>query len=398
MNHPTNREIHLLDGHFYTRNPHAHFRWMREQAPVYWDAQSDLWGVALHEDVMNLSKDPETFCSRYSSRPDAPPIPSMINQDDPDHKRRRNLVNKGFTVRRVQDHEPKIRRICDELIDRVAPRGTCDFVKDVAAPLPMIVIGDMLGVEPDDRDMLLRWSDDLIAGTSATAPPEVGVRVMQAFEEYCDYSRRVIADRRRHARDDLMSVLVHAEIDGERLDDEEILQESLLILVGGDETTRHVITGGMEQLIRCPDQQRILTDDPSKIPTAVEEMLRWVTPIQNMNRTTTRDVQLRGQQLRAGDKVLLLYASANRDERVFDAPDRFAVERDPNPHVAFGGYGSHFCLGASLARLELRLMFEALLRRMPDITLATDDPLPLRPSNFIVGIESMPVQFEPRNA
>ena len=388
--------IQLLDGHFYTREPHRHFQWMRQHAPVYWDAAGAVWGIALHEDIMAISRAPETFCSRFSSRPDAPAFPSMINLDDPDHKRRRTLVNKGFTPRRVQDHEPKIRQICQQLIARVAPRGECDFVRDVAAPLPMMVIGDMLGVEPADHDMLLRWSDDFILATSATAPPEVTTRAMRAFEEYADYSRRVVADRHGNPRDDLMSVLTHAEFDGGRLSDEEILQEGLLILVGGDETTRHVISGGMEQLIRNPAERRKLIDDQSKIPAAVEEMLRWVTPVQNMNRTATRTVELRGETIHEGDKVLLLYPSGNRDERVFDDPFEFRVGREPNNHVAFGGYGAHFCLGASLARLELRVMFEELLRRLPDIALADSGPLPLRPSNFIVGIESMPVVFAPR--
>jgi cytochrome P450 family 142 subfamily A polypeptide 1 len=387
--------IHLLDGHFYTHEPHRHFQWMRQHAPVYWDAIGAVWGIALHEDVMAISKDSQTFCSRFSSRPDAAPFPSMINLDDPDHRRRRNLVNKGFTPRRVQDHAPKIRRICQQLIARVAPRGACDFVRDIAAPLPMMVIGDMLGVEPADHGMLLRWSDDFILATSASAPPAVATRAMQSFEEYADYNRRVVADRRDNPRDDLMSVLTHAEIDGERLSDEEILQEGLLILVGGDETTRHVISGGMEQLIRNPGERRQLLDDTSKIPIAVEEMLRWVTPIQNMNRTATRTVELRGRTIREGDKVLLLYPSANRDERVFDRPFEFRSGREPNNHVAFGGYGAHFCLGASLARLELCIMFDELLRRLPDITLADPGPLRLRPSNFIVGIESMSVVFAP---
>lgn len=389
-------DIRLLDGRFYTDEPHRHFRWMRQHAPVYWDAAGAVWGVALHEDIMAISKDAEAFCSRFSSRPDAAPFPSMINLDDPDHKRRRNLVNKGFTLRRVQDHEPKIRRICTELIERVKPRGEWDFVRDIAAPLPMMVIGDMLGVEPADHDMLLRWSEDFILATSATAPPEVLDRAMQAFAEYAEYNRRVVADRHAHPRDDLMSILTHAEIDGGRLSDEEILQEGLLILVGGDETTRHVISGGMEQLIRNPAERRKLVSDPAKIPAAVEEMLRWVTPIQNMNRTATRTVELRGQTIREGDKVLLLYPSANRDERVFDRPFEFNVTREPNNHVAFGGYGAHFCLGASLARLELRVMFEELLRHLPNIELASEAALPLRPSNFIVGIESMPVTLSPR--
>jgi cytochrome P450 family 142 subfamily A polypeptide 1 len=305
-------------------------------------------------------------------------------------------VNRGFTPRRVQDHASKIRSICDGLIDAVAEKGHCDFVRDIAAPLPMIIIGDMLGVAPEDRDELLRWSDDLIAGTDASAGPEVAGRALAAATEYMQYALEVIRDRRaRPPGDDLMSVLVHAEIDGERLDDEALIQESLLILVGGDETTRHVITQGMEALIQHPDQRALLAREPERIPTAVEEMLRWVTPIKNMNRTATTDTELRGQRIREGDKVLLLYQSANRDERVFVEPDRFDVTRDPNPHVAFGGYGTHFCLGASLARLELGIMFERLLARLPAIELASAGPLPLRPSNFIVGIEHMPVRWDP---
>jgi cytochrome P450 family 142 subfamily A polypeptide 1 len=392
-----NPEIDLLDGRFYARDPHRHFAWMRRHAPVYFDEPRGIWGVTLHEDVQRVSKDPDAFCSSGSSRPDSPPIPSMINMDDPLHKRRRNLVNRGFTPRRVADHEPRIREICRELIARVAPRGRCDFVRDIAGPLPMIVIGDMLGVEPEDRDRLLRWSDELIDGTTSTASQEVREAAARAFGEYAEYHRAVAADRRARPRDDLVSVLMQGEIDGERLDDDALLQESLLILVGGDETTRHVISGGMEALIRHPEQRDALAREPARIPVAVEEMLRWVTPIQNMNRTATRDVELRGETIRKGEKVLLLYAAANRDERVFDAPERFDAARDPNPHLAFGGYGTHHCLGASLARLELRVMFEELLAALPDLALASEAPLPLRPSNFIVGIQSMPVEFEPRD-
>jgi cytochrome P450 family 142 subfamily A polypeptide 1 len=395
--HPENPAIRLLDGYFYVGEPLRHFRWMREHAPVYWDESSQLWGIALHEDVMKISKTPELFCSGKSSRPDAPALPSMINMDDPRHKLRRALVNKGFTKRRVDDHETKIRRIVTELIDAVCEKGSCDFVREIAAPLPMIVIGDLLGVAPEDRDRLLRWSEEMLAASTATAAPALAERAAKAGLEYAQYALGVIGDRRaKPPSDDLMSVLVHAEIDSQKLDDEALVHESLLILVGGDETTRHVITEGMEALIRFPAQRDLLLRDPNKIPVAVEEMLRWVTPIKNMNRTATRDSVLRGQKIREGDKLLLLYPSANRDERVFRDPDVLDVERSPNDHVAFGGYGTHFCLGASLARLELRVMFEELLRRLPDLQLASDDPLPLRPNNFIAGVESMPVLFAPR--
>ncbi|MCZ6785481.1 MAG: cytochrome P450 [Proteobacteria bacterium] len=391
--HPQNPDVQLLDGDFYARGPHPTFDWMRAHAPVYWDAAGQVWGVTRHADVMRVSKDPETFCSRFGSRPDSPQIPSMINLDDPQHRRRRNLVNRGFTPRRVEDHAIQIREVCVDLVERARERGSFDFVREVAAPLPMIMIGDMLGVAPEDRDDLLRWSDDMVRGTSITAPPEVMEAAGRAFAEYTAYNRGVVADRRaRPLQEDLISVLVHAEIDGERLDDEELLQESLLILVGGDETTRHVITGGMHQLLLHSDQHQKLLDDPSLVPGAVEEMLRWVSPIQNMCRTATRDAELGGETIREGQKLLLLYPSANRDEAVFDDPHRFEIARRPNDHVAFGGYGAHFCLGASLARLELRILFEELLRRMPRLELITDAPLPMRSSNFITGIEEMPVR------
>ncbi len=395
--HPLNAAIRLLDGDFYAGDPHPHFTWMREHAPVYRDPSSDLWALARHADIMFASKSPELFSSAGGSRPDSPPIPSMINLDDPLHKRRRNLVNRGFTPRRVADHEPVIRALCTGLIDRAVERGRFDFVKDVAAPLPMIVIGDMLGVEPEDRDTLLRWSDDLLLGVSATASPEAVENAAKAFEEYARYALRVIEDRRaRPPREDLISVLVHAEIDGEKLDDEALVQETLLILVGGDETTRHVISGGMHQLLLHPEEREKLLGAPARVPGAVEEMLRWVSPIQNMARTATRDVEIGGQTLREGEKVLLLYSSGNRDDAVFRDPFRFDVRRDPNDHVAFGGYGAHFCLGAPLARLELRVLFEEALRRLPDLGLESDAPLPRRPSNFITGLERMPVVCGPR--
>jgi cytochrome P450 family 142 subfamily A polypeptide 1 len=400
--YPTHPDVHLMSPEFYL-DPHPHFTWLREHAPVYWDETSPdggIWGVALHEDVLLLSRTPEVFCSSRSSRPERDSlIPSMINLDDPEHKRRRNLVNRGFSKQRVEAHEPKIRKICRDLIDAVLPKGRCDFVHDIAAPLPMIMIGDLLGVEPGDRDRLLRWSDEILGGGAARKlpPAERRAHAAKVALEYIAYAQAVIADRRKRPRDDLMSILVHADIDGDRLSEEEIIQESLLILVGGDETTRHVITGGMLALIGRPDERRRIAADPSLVPTAVEELLRWVTPIQNMNRTATRDVELRGQRIREGDRLLLLYPSANRDERVFRDPFRLDATRSPNHHVAFGGPGTHFCLGASLARLELRVMFEELLARLPELALAVPaSELTYRPSNFIVGLEEMPVEFAAR--
>lgn len=394
--YPTNPEIHLLDGDFYVDRPLDHYAWMREHAPVHWDDDAGVFGVALHEDIMTVSRAPEVYCSGKGSRPEPGSWnPSMINMDDPDHKRRRNLVNRGFTPRRLREHEAKIRRICTNLIDAVCERGECEFVREIAAPLPLIMIGDMLGMPEDDFGTLLRWSEDMLMATNARASDEVRARAARAGLEWFQYAMGAVAARREKPTDDLVSLLVHGVLDGDRLSDEEIMHETLLILVGGDETTRHVITEGTVALIRHPEQRARLIADPGGIPVAVEELLRWVSPIKNMNRTALRDTELRGQRIHAGDRLLLLYPSGNRDERVFDAPERFDVGRNPNPHVAFGGYGTHHCLGASLARLELRILFEELLRRLPDLELADEGPLPLRPSNFIVGIEEMTVRFSP---
>ncbi len=398
MNQPTPpMPIDLLDGDFYARDAHAAFRWMRAHAPVFWDEKNRLWGITRHAHVQEVAKAPQTFCSSGGSRPDSPPIPSMINMDDPLHRRRRALVNKGFTPRRIEEQTQKARAASRKLLDAVAARGACDWVRDVARHLPMIMIGDMLGVAEADHEQLLQWSDDMLLGTSSNATPEARNAAMQAGIAWITYHARVVADRRaKPPGDDLISALVHAEIDGEKLDDEALRQEALLILVGGDETTRHVLVGGLYELLRNPEQKDALVRDPRKIPTAIEEMLRWVSPIQNMNRTATRDVDFHGAKIRQGDKLLLLYPSANRDEDVFDDPFRFDVAREPNEHLAFGGYGPHFCLGASLARLELVVMFEELLARLPDVTLADGAPPRLRRSNFIVGIESLPIRWTPR--
>jgi cytochrome P450 family 142 subfamily A polypeptide 1 len=319
----------------------------------------------------------------------------MIDMDDPEHWTRRKLVNKGFTPRRVRESEQKIRDVCDGIIDDICEQGECDFVHDIAAPLPMIMIGDMLGVAPEDRDDLLQWSDDMVSAQSGNATDEQYQKAMDAMAGYTRFCTHAVAEREKQPTDDLMSVLVHAEVDGDRLDADEVLHESLLILVGGDETTRHVVSGGMEQLLLHPEQHKLLLHDPGKIPVAVEEMLRWVSPIKNMCRTVAHDVEFMGEQLRAGQKCMLLYESANRDEERFADPYRFDVERQPNEHVAFG-FGSHYCLGQALARLELNVMFEQLLTRMPDLELAADpDVLPRRRANFISGLESMPVRFTP---
>jgi cytochrome P450 family 142 subfamily A polypeptide 1 len=392
--HPVRDDIDLLDGNWYTRDPHETWAWMRANAPVYRDEKNDVWGITRYQDILAIEKDPATFSSRRSPRPHGDPLPMMISLDDPEHHRRRNLVYRGFTPRRVRDKQEEIGRICDAVIDRVCARGECDFVWDIAAPLPLLLIGDMLGFERESYDDLLRWSDDMIRGT--TVGDETAQRkAMEAGMAFRAYQLGIIADRRsKPLQSDLVSVLCHSEIDGDRLDDESLVQETLLILIGGDETTRHVISGGMIALLEHPDQRRILTEHPAEIEVGVEELLRWVSPIKNMSRTVTRDLTFGGEELREGDQLMLFYPSANRDDSAFEDPYRFDVRRHPNPQIAFG-FGPHFCLGASLARLELKVMFSRLMARLPDIQLATTDPLPYRSSNFIVGPEAMPVRFTP---
>jgi cholest-4-en-3-one 26-monooxygenase len=383
--------IDLLDGEWYASQPWHDWERLRHQQPAYHDVANDVWAVTRYHDVLAIEKDPATFSSVRAPRPHGNPMPMMISMDDPLHARRRKLVSKGFTPRRVRDHENTIRRICTEIIDRVCERGSCDFVADIAAPLPLLLIADLLGFPPESYDDLLAWSDDLLQAT--VGRPEAMEAALHAAIAFREFQMEVIADRRaRPPADDLVSILCHAEIDGERLDDESIVMESMLILIGGDETSRHVIADGMLALCDNPGQRQALAEGSIGMDTAVEELLRWVTPIKNMARTVTRNVEVAGSELPEGAQVLLMYPSANRDDAVFDEPDRFDLTRDPNPHLAFG-FGPHFCMGASLARLEVRVMVEELLRRLPDLEVS--GPVTRRASNFISGPETMPVVFSP---
>jgi len=393
---PEGLAIDLMSGTFFGREPYDAYAWMRAHAPVYYDEPNDLWAVASYAAVKAASVDTESFSNAGGIRPKFPPLPMMIDFDAPEHVRRRRLVSEGFTPKRVRALEDKLRLVCDAILDQVCEKGRCDFVRDIAAPLPIIMIGDMLGVAPEDRDDLLRWSDDMLKGQGAPEPALME-NAMTAFVEYSAYIHPVFDDRRATRNtDDLVGVLCHAQIDGDSLDDDSLVHETLLILIGGDETTRHVISGGVEELLAHPDQLARLAADPAALmPNAVEEMLRWVSPIKNMARVATRDVELAGARIRAGQELILLYPSANRDEAVFEDPETFDITRSPNPHMAFG-FGAHFCMGNQLARLELRVMVERVLARLPDLRLAVDRAaLPRRAANFISGIEEMPVEFTP---
>ena len=387
-------DVDLTDGDFFADGAaRGAYRWMRANEPVFRD-RNGLAAAATYQAVLDAERDPEVFSNTGGIRPDQPAMPYMIDMDDPGHLLRRKLVNAGFTRKQVMDKVAGIETLCDTLIDAVCERGECDFVRDIAAPLPMAVIGDMLGVLPQDRATLLKWSDDLVCGLSASADEAALQAVMDAFAGYNGFAMETTAKRRAEPTGDLFSVLVNSEVDGQRMSDDEIVFETLLILIGGDETTRHTLSGGTEQLLRHSDQWDRLVADGTLLPAAVEEMLRWTSPVKNMARTAMRDTEFHGTQLRQGEKMLLLFESANFDESVFGDPDDFRIDRNPNSHLAFG-FGTHFCLGNQLARLELTTMVRTILRRLPDMRLADDSALPLRPANFVSGLEKMPVVFTP---
>lgn len=385
--HPTRPEIQLLSPDFYA-NFDELTEWMRQEAPLYWDDSTGIWGAASHELVSMMSREWHTFCSSKGSRPESS-VPSMINFDAPEHTKRRRLVGNGFTPRRVADHEPYLREKVTQLIDSVIDKGSCDIVADIATPLPMYMIGELMGLPEEDNDTLLHWSDIFATGGETIALADVQMAVIG----WNDYIMKKVNERRGKDGQDLVSLIVNAEWEGESLSDVDIMFETMLVLVGGDETTRHVISAGTAALLQNPDQLALLKSDMSLLPSAIEEMLRWASPIRNMNRTATKDVVVNGMQIRENDRVLLLYPSANRDAKVFDNPHSFDITRTPNDHVAFGAYGRHHCLGAPLARLELKILFEEMLNRFDNLQLATDEPLISRRGNFVLGLNEVPVTF-----
>jgi cytochrome P450 family 142 subfamily A polypeptide 1 len=398
-----NVQADILDPELYrTGDPHAVYAWLRREAPLYRDGKNDFWVASRYAEVVHVSKHPETFCSQHGVVPGSNTKVSMVTMDEPRHGRLRRLVNRGFTPRMVGMLEPRIRETVEASLDAVAEKGACDFVKDLAVPLPMIIIAELLGIRPEDRDRFEQWSDTMIAagGGRAEADPQIAAAAGVAFGQYAAYLQGVFEDRRRQPREDLVSILVQAQgagtlaADEERLEGDELLMFMTLLLVAGNETTRNAIAGGMLALIENPAERAKLLADPGLVPSAVEEILRWVSPVVCFYRTATRDAELRGERIREGERVVMIYPSANRDEDVFPEADRFRVDRRPNPHIAFG-IGNHFCLGANLARLELRIFFEGLLRRLPDVELAPGARPSYTDSPFVRGMAKMPVVFTP---
>jgi cytochrome P450 family 142 subfamily A polypeptide 1 len=398
---PARRSV--LDPELYLGDPHPTYTWLRRHAPVYRDEAHGLWVLSKYEDVVYVSKHPELFCSGKGVRPNSAQLISIVSMDEPRHGQLRRLVNRGFTPRLVSLLEPRIREVVQRSIDAVAPRGHCDFVRDLAVDLPLLIIAEMLGIRREDRALFHEWSDTMIAAGVDNPEPEVLSEAIAAFNAFATYLHSVFEERRRQPKEDLVSLLVAAEKEGilaadeETMSNDELLMFMTLLLVAGNETTRNALSGGMIALIENPAERAKLRARPALLPVAVEEVVRWASPVINFTRTVTRDTELRGTRLREGEQVLLLYQSANRDEDQFREADRFKVDREPNDHIGFG-IGNHFCLGANLARLELRIMLGELLRRLPDIELAPGTTPVYAPSSFVRGIVAMPVVFTPAPA
>jgi len=400
--------IDINDGRLYD-DPWATYAWLRANAPVYWDGANELWVISRHADVALISRSTELYCSKFGVRPKVAAPMSIISMDDPEHTRQRRLINKGFTPAQVKRMAPHIRELTNEIIDEIADRGEIDFVEDFAIHVPLIVIAELMGLDPEGRDNLYRWSDAMMGGDGHTDPDDPALhRAAEGFGEYVTHLIPLIEERRRQPREDLISILTGAydsgALDGgdaiavqgeDELTDDDLLMFLCILVVAGNETTRNAISGGLLAFSNFPEQKAKLLEHPELIDLAVDEIVRFVSPVISFTRTVTADHELHGQHLKEGDKVLILYQSANRDETVFDGPDEFRIDRDPNPHLGFG-IGPHFCLGANLARLEVKIVFEELFTRLADITVPAGT-VPERGANALVlAIEHLPAFFTPQ--
>jgi cytochrome P450 len=378
---------------FYAGDPYPAYRELRATSPVCWNDVTNFWALLKYEDIRYVSSNPALFSSAKGITIPDPGLPNPVQEgnlifsDPPRHRQMRKLINSGFTRRQVAVLEPKIREIVAGILDGIEPDSVHEFAEEIAAPLPTRMIDELIGAPPDDWEQFRVWSD----AATGNADPEIELDSLVAMGQLFEYFQKLIAARRAEPRDDLLSVLAEAEIDGHRLDDEDLLNFAFLLLVAGNETTRNLIALGTLALIAHPDQCRLLVDDPALIPGAVEEMLRWNSPVVHMARTATTDVEIRGQLIRAGDVVVMLYQSANRDEEIF-GPDseEFKVTRNPNPHIAFG-CGEHSCVGAQLARLEATVLFEELLHRFPKLELVGE--VDRMRATMVPGVKRMPVRL-----
>jgi cholest-4-en-3-one 26-monooxygenase len=394
-------DVELYDPDVWVRGvPREAFAFLRREAPVFRHAEPNgpgFWVLSRYEDVRHASKHPEVFSSQAGgTNIPTPPEENlvrlraiMLNMDPPQHRLFRSLVNKAFTPRMVEKLIPRVEALAKRIVDRVAPKGECEFVDEVAAQMPTEVICEMVGIPQEDRREIYDLSNRLIGfdDPEFRTSPEDGAR---ASAELFMYAAKVAKRARERPADDLATALVNAELDGKRLSELEFNSFFMLLCIAGNETTRTVTVNGLLDLLQHPDQLRRLRGERSLIGSAVEEMLRFDPPVNYFRRTLLRDVEIRGQAIRAGEKVTLWYPSANRDEEIFADPDALDVARSPNPHLSFG-IGEHYCLGANLARMELRIIFRELLDRLHDIEIASP-PRRLR-SNFINGVKEMRIRY-----
>jgi cholest-4-en-3-one 26-monooxygenase len=410
-------EIDACDPTLFVRGvAHDVYRWMRENDPVHRDEKNGLWVVSKYEDVSYVERRPDLFCSKLGVRPKGGGADnlSIVSMDDPEHAHQRRLVSRGFTPSRINSLMQHIRELARELIDNVAARGECDFVNDIAKPLPLIVIAELLGLPVEDRERLAHWSDTMMSGEGAEGDDPLVQAAGEAWAEYVTYLVGLLEDRRANPRDDLISVLLSSaesgelnfdeaalqtrmeagELSGMGLDADELLSFLVLLLVAGNETTRNALAGGMLALSEFPGEKARLVADPTLVNSATEEILRFVSPVISFTRTVTTDTELRGRELAVGDVLLNVYPSANRDADIFEDPDTFRIDRAPNLHLAFGT-GPHFCLGANLARTEIRILLEELFARLPDIHVPEGVGAQRGPNSLVTTISHLPVVFTP---
>jgi cytochrome P450 len=400
--------IDIIGPDHYAKNgyPHAEWTYLRKHKPVFWCQHPNtdpFWAITKHADIINISRQPRLFLNGPRLLvfvPEAgiepaptPPFRHLLDMDPPEHGEYRALVSRRFTPRGVRELEPQIDAIAKKVLDDVTGRDACDFVIDISSKIPLAVIAELLGVPHQDWEQLFQWTNETIGGSDpefqqGTSTQETLDRArLGLFQYFSD----MVAERIKHPTNDITSIVANAKVNGEPLPQLELLSYFFLLVVAGNETTRNATTGGLLALIENPDQWARLKKDPSLLKPAVEEIVRWTTPVIQFARTATEDTEIRGQKIKAGESVCLFYPSANRDEEVFEEPFKFDIGRDPNPHIAFG-IGEHFCLGANLARLELEAIFRQIIDRMEYAEVA--GPVDRLRSSFVGGIKHMPIKMK----
>jgi len=394
--------INLIDPEYFAAHGHPwdQYEWLRANAPVFWHDEPDgpgFWAITKYDDIRAISRTPKIFSSYETGvmLPDPDPMGlyaqrlMMLNMDPPQHDRFKLLVSRGFTPKNAPLLRPRIEELAREILDAAMQKGSCDFVSEIAGRLPSGLIAELMGMPREDGERLYNLTEIMHTNDDAVAPPEVK---MAAIGEMLMYGQSVADKKRKDPGDDLATILVNAEVDGDRLTDEEFQWFFLLLVNAGGDTTRNLLAAGLQLLFDHPDQRaKFLSNVDGHLATAIEEMLRFSSPVSHFKRTVMEDTTIRGQHIKAGERVVMFYGSANRDEDVFVNPNTFDITRDPNPHVAFGAGGPHLCLGMHVARVELAVMFKELLTRMPNVE-ANGDFARMH-SSFIAGIHSMPVKY-----